>query len=57
MISLIVVLEKILNIPTDYWMRFQSQYEKDKKDIRQKNIIKFEKASSLSNFITLNFSK
>ena len=33
-------LEKILDIPADYWIQFQSQYEKDKERIKQKNIKK-----------------
>jgi len=33
-----VILEKILGIPADYWMRFQSQYEIDKARIKEKNI-------------------
>ena len=31
-----VILEKILGIPADYWMRFQSQYEIDKARIKEK---------------------
>ncbi len=33
-----VILEKILGIPADYWMKFQSQYEIDKARIKEKNI-------------------
>ena len=33
-----IILEKILGIPADYWMRFQSQYEIDKARIKEKNI-------------------
>ncbi len=33
-----VLLEEILGIPADYWMRFQSQYEIDKARIKEKNI-------------------
>ena len=33
-----IILEKILEIPADYWMKFQSQYEIDKARIKEKNI-------------------
>ena len=33
-----IILEKILGISADYWMRFQSQYEIDKARIKKKNI-------------------
>lgn len=33
-----ILLEKILGIPADYWMKFQSQYEIDKARIKEKNI-------------------
>lgn len=33
-----VVLEKILEISADYWMKFQSQYEIDRARIKEKNI-------------------
>jgi HTH-type transcriptional regulator/antitoxin HigA len=33
-----VLLEKSLEIPADYWMRFQSQYEIDRARIKEKNI-------------------
>ncbi len=33
-----ILLEKSLEIPADYWMRFQSQYEIDKARIKEKNI-------------------
>ena len=35
-----ILLEKILGISADYWMRFQSQYEIDKARVKQKNIKK-----------------
>ncbi len=35
-----ILLEKLLEIPADYWMRFQSQYEIDKARVKEKNIIK-----------------
>ncbi|MDP3313040.1 HigA family addiction module antitoxin [Lutibacter sp.] len=33
-----ILLEKILEIPADYWMKFQSQYEIDLARIKEKNI-------------------
>lgn len=38
--DLAILLEKILEIPADYWMKFQSQYEIDKARIKEKNIAK-----------------
>lgn len=35
-----ILLEKILGISADYWMRFQSQYEIDRARVKQKNIKK-----------------
>jgi HTH-type transcriptional regulator/antitoxin HigA len=35
-----ILLEKILGISAEYWMRFQSQYEIDQARIKQKNIVK-----------------
>ncbi len=35
-----ILLEKILGISADYWMKFQSQYEIDKARLKQKNIKK-----------------
>jgi len=35
-----ILLEKTLEIPADYWMKFQSQYEIDKARIKEKNITK-----------------
>lgn len=34
-----VLLEKVLEIPADYWMRFQSQYDIDKARIKERNLI------------------
>ncbi len=33
-----IILEKILGIPADYWMKFQLQYEIDKARVKEKNI-------------------
>ena len=35
-----VILEKIFDIPADYWMKFQTQYEIDLARIKEKNIEK-----------------
>lgn len=35
-----ILLEKILGISANYWMKFQSQYEIDKARVKQKNIEK-----------------
>ena len=35
-----IILEKIFDIPADYWMRFQTQFEIDKARIKRKNIEK-----------------
>lgn len=35
-----ILLEKILGITADYWMKFQSQYEIDRARVKQKNIKK-----------------
>lgn len=35
-----ILLEKILGISADYWMKFQSQYEIDKARVKEKNIKK-----------------
>ncbi len=33
-----IILEKVFEIPADYWMRFQTQFEIDKARIKGKNI-------------------
>lgn len=38
--DLAILLEKALDIPADYWMKFQSQYEIDCARIKEKNIDK-----------------
>lgn len=35
-----IILEKIFEIPADYWMKFQTQFEIDKARIKKKNIEK-----------------
>ena len=37
-VDIALLLEKILEIPADYWMKFQSQYEIDCARIKEKNI-------------------
>ncbi len=37
-----ILLEKILDIPADYWMRFQAQYDIDKARLKDKNVKKIE---------------
>ena len=37
-----VLLEKVLDIPADYWLRFQTQYDIDKARIKEKNVRKIE---------------
>ncbi|HYK75862.1 MAG TPA: HigA family addiction module antitoxin [Daejeonella sp.] len=38
--DLAILLEKALDIPADYWMKFQSQYEIDCAKLKEKNIHK-----------------
>jgi HTH-type transcriptional regulator/antitoxin HigA len=38
--DLAIVLEKILGIAADYWMRFQSQYEIDRAKVKEKNQVR-----------------
>ena len=35
-----ILLEKALEVPADYWMRFQTQYDIDKAKLKEKNIHK-----------------
>ena len=37
-----ILLEKALDIPADFWMKFQSQYEIDKARLKEKNIRRIE---------------
>lgn len=46
--DLAILLEKALDVPADYWMKFQSQYEIDCARIKEKNIAKI-KAMELWN--------
>jgi HTH-type transcriptional regulator/antitoxin HigA len=38
--DLAILLESLLQIPADYWLRFQSQYEIQEARIKEKNILK-----------------
>ncbi|NOX45416.1 MAG: HigA family addiction module antidote protein, partial [Chlorobi bacterium] len=38
--NIAILLEKVLGIPADYWMKFQSQFEIDKARIKEKNILR-----------------
>ena len=40
--DLAILLEKTLEIPADFWMRFQSQYDIDKARLKEKNVRKIE---------------
>lgn len=37
-----ILLEKVLDIPADFWMRFQVQYDLDKARLNEKNTRKIE---------------
>lgn len=55
-----ILLEKSLEIPADYWMRFQSQYEIDKARIKEKNIARLkliEIWSIIKEYVPLKFLK
>jgi len=39
--DLALILERALEIPADYWMRFQTQYELDAARVKEKNVQKF----------------
>ena len=58
--DLAILLEKILEIPADYWMKFQSQYEIDKARIKEKNIARLEKIEIwevIKDYVPLNYFK
>jgi HTH-type transcriptional regulator/antitoxin HigA len=38
-----VLIEKVLDIPADYWLNFQTQYELDKARIKEKNVQKIQR--------------
>lgn len=55
-----ILLEEIMEIPADYWMKFQSQYEIDKARIKEKNIAKLEKIEVwkvIKEYVPVNYFK
>jgi HTH-type transcriptional regulator/antitoxin HigA len=55
-----VLLEKVLEIPADYWMKFQSQYEIDKARIKEKNIARLrniELWKVIKEYVPVNYFK
>lgn len=55
-----LLLEKILEIPAEYWMNLQSQYEIDLARIKEKNIKRLANAeqwSIIKNYVPLNYLK
>lgn len=55
-----ILLEKILEIPADYWMKFQSQYEIDKARIKEKNIAKLKNIEIwkvIKDYVPVNYFK
>ncbi|MFO7939829.1 MAG: HigA family addiction module antitoxin [Bacteroidales bacterium] len=55
-----VLLEKVLEIPADYWMKFQSQYEIDKARIKEKNIARLKNIEIwkvIKEYVPVNYFK
>ena len=55
-----LLLEKALDIPADFWMKFQTQYDLDTARIKQKNILKVQKIeiwSIIKDFVPVLFFK
>lgn len=55
-----VLLEKILEIPANYWMKFQSQYEIDKARIKEKNIARLKNIEIwkiIKEYVPVNYFK
>ena len=55
-----ILLEKILEIPADYWMKFQSQYEIDKARIKEKNISRLKNIENwkvIKEYVAVNYFK
>ncbi|MGQ1948814.1 HigA family addiction module antitoxin [Geofilum sp. OHC36d9] len=55
-----ILLEKIFEIPADYWMKFQSQYEIDKARIKEKNIAKLKNIEiwkMIKEYVPVNYFK
>ena len=58
--DLAILLEKVLEIPADYWMRFQSQYEIDKARIKKKNIFRIKNIEIwkvIKEYVPINYFK
>lgn len=58
--DLAILLEKTLEIPADYWMKFQSQYEIDCARIKDKNITKIkliETWTIIKQYVPVNYFK
>lgn len=55
-----ILLEKVLGISADYWMKFQSQFEIDKARVKQKNIKKLRNIeiwSIISDYVPVRYFK
>ena len=55
-----ILLEQILDIPADYWMKFQSQYEIDKARIKEKNIARLKNIEIwkvIKEYVPVNYFK
>lgn len=55
-----LVLEKALEIPADFWMKFQTQYDLDTARIKQKNIVKVQNIeiwSVIKNYVPISSFK
>jgi len=58
--DLAILLEKILGISADYWMKFQSQYEIDKARIKEKNIKRIKNIeifNIIKEYVPINYFK
>lgn len=58
--DLAILLEGVLEIPADYWMKFQSQYEIDKARIKERNILKLKNIeiwSVIKKYVPVNYFK
>ncbi len=58
--DLAILLEKTLEIPADYWMKFQSQYEIDCARIKAKNITKIkliDEWTLIQQYVPVNYFK
>jgi HTH-type transcriptional regulator / antitoxin HigA len=58
--DLAILLEKIFEIPANYWMKFQSQYEIDKARIKEKNIVRLKNIEIwkvIKEYVPVNYFK